>query len=61
MGKINVVKCCLTKAYPFTTQNNLPQTVLNKVTQMIFNFIWDGKPDKIKRSQLVQSCEDHVD
>ena len=60
MGKINVVKtCALPKLiYPFSTPNNPPQTVLNKVTKMIFNLIWDGKPDKIERSQLVQSYED---
>ena len=60
MCKVNVVKTfALPKLiYPFSTLSDPPQTVLNKVTEMLFDFIWDGKPDKIKRLQFVQSYAD---
>ncbi len=45
-------------------QNNLgfvlpnpPNDIINDIKSAIFNFIWDGKPDKIKRTQLIQSVE----
>ena len=29
-----------------------PVTILNDLNKLLFNFIWDGKPDKIKREQI---------
>ena len=56
MGKITVVKTfALPKLiYPLTVLNNPPLNILKKIKFEIFNFIWDSKPDKIKRSVIMQ-------
>ena len=56
MGKITVVKTfALPKLiYPLTVLNNPPLDILKKIKFEIFNFIWDSKPDKIKRSVIMQ-------
>ncbi|KAH3892518.1 hypothetical protein DPMN_016636 [Dreissena polymorpha] len=43
--------------YVLTVLPNPPNDVINDIKSAIFNFIWDGKPDKIKRTQLIQSVE----
>ena len=43
--------------YVLTVLPNQPNDVINDIKSAIFNFIWDGKPDKIKRTQLIQSVE----
>ena len=52
-GKITVLKTfALPKLiYPLTVLNNPPK----KINIEIFDFIWDSKPDKIKRSVIVQN------
>ena len=40
--------------YPLTVLNNPPVDILKKIKFEIFNFIWDSKPDKIKRSVIMQ-------
>ena len=32
---------------------NLPNTLLNEFTNKLFNFIWDGKPDEVKRDVML--------
>ena len=32
-----------------------PHSILKRVDQMLFNFLWDGKPAKIKRSSITSS------
>ena len=56
MGKITVVKTfALPKLiYPLTVLNNPPVDILKKIKFEFFNFIWDSKPDKIKRSVIMQ-------
>ena len=56
MGKFTVVKTfALPKIiYPLTVLNNPPVDILKKIKFEIFNFIWDSKPDKIKRSVIMQ-------
>ena len=43
--------------YVLTVLPNQPNDVINDIKSAIFNFIWDGKPDKIKRTKLIQSVE----
>ena len=56
MGKITVAKIfALSKLiYPLNVLNNPPVDILKKIKFEIFNFIWDSKPDKIKRSVIMQ-------
>ena len=56
MGKITVVKtfALLKLIYPLTVLNNPPVYILKKIKFEIFYFIWDSKPDKIKRSVIMQ-------
>jgi hypothetical protein len=32
---------------------NLKQSMLNELNKLFFNFIWDGKTEKIKRNTLI--------
>ena len=57
MGNVTVVETfALPKLIdPLTTLDNTPQTILDRINKMICEFIWKGKPDKIKRAQIIQS------
>ena len=39
---------------------NLPVPVffVNEINSLMFKFLWDGKPDKIKRSVIINKIED---
>ena len=55
MGKITVIK---TLALPklihlFTSLPNLCEAKLNELNRLFYNFIWDGKTEKIKRNTLI--------
>ena len=56
MGKVTVVKTfALPKLInPLTVLDNQPVHIINKINSELFNFIWDSKPDKIKRYVLMQ-------
>ena len=56
MGKVTVVKTfALPKQiYPLTVLDNPPVDILRKIKSEIFNFIWESKPDEIKRSVIMQ-------
>jgi len=43
--------------YPLTTLDNTPQTILDRINKMSFEFVWEGQPDKIKRAQIIQLYE----
>ena len=32
-----------------------PKHTIQKITKEMFNFLWDGKPDKIKRSKIIMN------
>ena len=51
IGKITIIKTLIISKlnHLFFTLPNLPNTLLNEFTNKLFNFIWDGKPDKVKR------------
>ena len=36
-----------------TSLPNLKQSLFNDLNKLFFNFIWDGKPEKIKRNTLI--------
>ena len=59
LGKITVIK---TLALPklihlFTSLPNLKEEALNELNKLFFNFIWDGKSEKIKRNTLIADCK----
>ena len=41
-----------------TSLPNLKQSLFNDLNKQFFNFIWDGKPEKIKRNTLIADFED---
>ena len=60
LGKVTVIK---TLALPelihlLTSLPNLKQSLFNDLDKLFFNFIWDGKPEKIKRNTLIADFED---
>ena len=59
MGKVAVIKTfALPKlVFPFTVLPNPPDQLLDDISNSMFAFIWDNKPDKIKREQLYNSRE----
>ena len=59
MGKVTVVKTyALPKIiYPFTVLANPSKQIIETIKRSIFKFLWDGKPDKIKRDILYQNYE----
>ena len=55
LGKVTVIK---TLALPklihlLTSLPNICQSMLNEINRLFFNFIWDGKTEKIKRDTLI--------
>ena len=55
LGKITVIK---TLASPkiihlLTALPNLPESKLNNLNSIFYNFIWNSKPDKIKRNTMI--------
>ena len=59
MGKIVVIKnYALPKLiYPLTSLPNPPKDTINRLEKSMYNFLWDGKPDKIKRETIIQDYE----
>ena len=53
-GKINIVKTLgLSKLIYNASVLNVPKQYVEQINKIIFNFIWDGKPAKIKRSTII--------
>ena len=59
MGNIVVIKnfAFPKLIYPFTSLSNPSSDIVQRLEKIMFNFIWDGKPDKIKRDILIQDYE----
>ena len=59
IGKITLIKSLfLSKAnHLFSILPNPPTTFVKKLEQSFFQFIWDNKPDKIKRTTLMTSYQ----
>ena len=50
LGKINIVKTLgLSKLIYNTSVLVIPEQLIKEINSIIFNFIWDGKPPKIKK------------
>jgi hypothetical protein len=41
-----------------TVLPNPPAQVMNKIQDMFYKFLWDGKPDKIKRNVIINNYEE---
>ena len=59
MGKIVVIKSyALPKLiYPLTSLPNPPKETIKRVEKMMYDFIWDAKPDKIKQEILTSDYD----
>ena len=59
IGKITVIKSYAFPklVYPLTVLPNPPNDILKKINNAIFEFLWDNKPDKIKRQTITQDYE----
>ena len=59
-GKVTVIKSlALSKlTYYLINLPRPPNNFLEKITQECFNFIWNGKRDRIKRKVMVKKVED---
>ena len=59
MGKITVIKSyALPKLiYTLTSLPNPPKQTIKRIEKIIYDFIWNGKPEKIKRDTLTNSYE----
>ncbi|MCG7875526.1 MAG: reverse transcriptase domain-containing protein [Candidatus Thiodiazotropha endolucinida] len=59
MGKITVVKnFALPKLiYVLSSTPNPSKESINRIDKIMYNFIWDGKPEKIKRDILTKDFE----
>jgi hypothetical protein len=55
-GKVTVIKAFILAKLNYIGQMlpNPSDEYLKEVNECIFKFIWNGKPDKIKRSQIIQ-------
>ena len=56
IGKITVIKTFILSKFIhlFTTLPFPTEAFISKLSSDIFSFIWSGKPDKIKRTRLIQ-------
>ena len=59
LGKICIIKALLVSklVHIFTALPNPSKQCLKEIENMLFNFVWDGKNDKIKRTKLMQGYE----
>ena len=53
-GKINIVKTFgLSKLIYNSSVLVVPENLIKEIEKLIFSFIWDGKPAKIKKSTII--------
>lgn len=58
-GKINIAKTLgLSKLIFNASVLYTPHNYIEKINKIIFNFIWDGKPPKIKRKTIISEKKD---
>ena len=60
LGKITIVKTYIISKFIhlFSTLPTPSVDFLKKFNNIIYNFMWDGKPDKISRQQLTRQIQD---
>ena len=55
LGRINKVKTVgLSKLIYSASVLSIPKHLVKEINRIAFNFIWDGKPAKAKRSTIVR-------
>ncbi len=59
LGKITVIKTFAAPKliYPLTVLHDPPEHMIKRVRTKLFQFLWDNKPDKVKRNTIIQSYE----
>ena len=59
IGKITVIKIfALPKLiFPLTVLETPNINFINSIKNKMFEFLWEGKPDKIKRKTIIQNIE----
>ena len=58
-GKINIVKTLgLSKLIFNASVLHMPDHFIEQINKITFNFIWDGKPSKIKRTTIIGKKKD---
>ena len=59
LGKITVIKTfALPKLiFPLTVLESPSINIINLIRNKMFEFLWEGKPDKIKRKTIIQTIE----
>ena len=61
-GKVNIVKSLgLSKLIYSASVLVIPEQLINEINSLIQNFIWDGKPTKIKKSTIIGEKKNKVD
>ena len=59
IGKITIIKCfALSKLIHVTSTLLLPDNFAQKVNDLIYKFIWNGKPPKIKKVTMIGELGD---
>ena len=55
-GRITVIKSLLVAKlnYLLLSLPNPPDTMMAEINKLFYKFVWEGKPDKISRKQLIQ-------
>ena len=54
LGKITVIKSLLASQLVYVLSPlHMPNGYLKEVNSLLYNFLWDGKGDKIKRTQMI--------
>jgi CRISPR/Cas system endoribonuclease Cas6 (RAMP superfamily) len=59
IGKITIIKSLIISKlkHLFLTISSPKENIINQLVSKIYSFIWDNKPDKIKREVLSQNCD----
>ena len=59
IGKITIIKCfALSKLIHVTSTLPLPDNFAQKVNDLIYKFIWNGKPPKMKKATMIGELGD---
>ena len=60
LGRLAIIKSLLISKlnYLFLLLPNPPEDFMKELKQILFEFLWSGKPDKINRSVACQSIEE---
>jgi len=59
IGKITIIKSLIISKlnHLFLTIPSPKENIINQSISKIYSFIWDNKPDKIKKEVLSQNCD----